>query len=243
MRPIIFKSALPMLFLPLITLHVQENMPKPVDSSEVKNMLILGDSHLKGYFGEFFHRRLHESGRYNIMSIAIGGAGSKNFVLRLANICCGYKVRMTNAADSLGEKQDVPVLERAEQPTTGHILKEYDGYLGKILEQWKPEIVVIALGSNYINAHQALVDTIRNYNSHVPVVWVGPFNRVNVENRYAAINKVIHDNSYAFLVRSDDIVGSDTITSAHYTGKTAKRWANTVVDRMLPILDEHFSTD
>lgn len=215
--------------------------PTPVSGS--KNLLILGDSHLKGYFGEFLHHKLHDYGRYNILSVGIGGAGSKNFVIALQNKCCGYKVRVSTAGEVISDK-GIRVLERMEKPTSGVILKDYAGSLDTLLARWKPDAVVIALGSNYINAHQELIDHLEKYQPNIPFVWVGPFKRKNVEVRYQAITRVMKDNPQGFLVRSDDIVGHDTLSSAHFVGKTAQKWAYTVAERMVPYLDKKlFSTN
>lgn len=203
---------------------------------EVKRLLILGDSHLKGWFGEYLHLRLHETGKYNIMSIGIGGAGSKNFVLPLQNKCCGYKIRISDAEEVIKDK--VRVLERAESSTSGYIAKDYSGSLDSILFKWQPDAVIIALGSNYVNAHQDLINILVAYKPEIPYVWVGPFLRKNIAVRYQAIDKVMKDNPWGYLVRSDDIVGHDTLSSAHFVGKTARHWANTVVDRMEPYLDK-----
>lgn len=206
----------------------------------IKNVLVLGDSHLKGYFGEYFHKKLHETGKYDILSIAIGGAGTKNFVLPLQNTCCGYKVRLTCAGDPLPEKGMMPALEKAELSTSGLILKRYGSKLSTVLQMWKPDVLIIALGSNYINAHQDLLSLIQQYDADMPIVWVGPFKRKNVSYRYTAIQKAIDGNGQCFLVRSDDIVGHDTLSSAHFVGKTAQKWAYTVIERFEPYLDSRF---
>lgn len=221
------------LFLTIFQVQLWSNN-KPVEF-ETKRLLILGDSHLKGWFGEYLHIGLHNTGKFDIMSIGIGGAGSKNFVLPLQNRCCGYKIRISNAGEVITDK--VRVIERAEQPTQGYIAKDYSGRLDSLLFKWKPDAVVIALGSNYINAHQDLINILKTYKSDIPFVWVGPFLRKNVAVRYQAIEKVMKDNPWGLLVRSDDIVGNDTLSSAHYVGKTARYWANTVVERMEPYLD------
>ena len=204
---------------------------------EKKSLLVLGDSHMKGYFGEFFHKRLHNEGKYFILSIGIGGAGTKTFVSNLKNTCCGYRVRYTSPDRKIGEKEWIPVLESAEAPTNANILKVYGSYLISVLKLFKPDVVIIALGSNYYNAHQELLNIIDTYKPSLPFVWVGPFNRLNVDVRYRAIERALENKPNGILVRSDDIVGNDTLAHAHYVGKTARYWAYTVVERMKPFLD------
>jgi hypothetical protein len=56
--------------------------------------------------------------------------------------------------------------------------------------------------------------------------------RSNIEMRLYAINQLIKKYPEINFVPSEDIIGHDTITSAHYAGKPAKRWADEVIKRM-----------
>lgn len=219
-------------------IHYEETVRK--EKTVVKKLLILGDSHLLGSFGEYLHRNLHESGKYDIMSISIGGAGSRNFINRLLNQCCGYKIRLTTVGQKIPEDQKLPVTESASVMTEGYIVQQYNGYLKDVLSGWKPDGVLIALGSNNVNAHRELVDIIEAYDSLAPLVWIGPFKRADIESRYRAIEKVMNATPQGLLVRSDDILGNDTITMGHFYGKVAKNWALKVIERMQGFLDQRF---
>lgn len=208
-----------------------------------KNILILGDSHMMGYFGEFFHRKLHETGKYDILSIAIGGAGSKHYTMRMTNFCCGYKVRMTCSTDQICQQCIIPIVEMAHVATQKPILPNVGSKLIQVLRYWRPDAVIIALGSNFTNAHQELLTILYVFNPKMPYVWVGPFKRMNVAMRYQAIEKGMAANPNGFLVRSDDIVGHDTLTTAHFTGNTAKKWAFEVVNRLEPFLQQKLFSD
>jgi len=206
----------------------------------VKNVLILGDSHFVGHFGEYVHKNLHETNKYDIFSVAISGAGSKHFTLTLKNFCCGYKIRYSCAGETSidDKKSSVLILEKSSSGTNGLIGKTWKGKLAEMMKYWMPDIVVFSLGSNNVNSHQALVDIIRAYQPAIPIIWIGPFKRKGNADRYKLIEKTIKENENIHLVRSDDILGHDTITMAHYYGKTAQKWANKVTDRMSPILEE-----
>lgn len=220
------------IFMALSILHVAYS------EGENKSILVLGDSHMKGYFGEYFHKKLHSEGRYFILNIAIGGAGTKTFTHdQLRSTCCGYRVRYTCPESKLKEKDWIPVLESSEDADDRTICKVYGSTLLMVLKKFKPDVVIIALGSNYYNAHSELLRILELYKVDIPFVWVGPYNRVNVDMRYSAIENVMQNRSNGLLVRSDDILGSDTLTQKHFVGKTAKYWANTVVERMIPFLD------
>jgi hypothetical protein len=206
--------------------------------TEPKSILVLGDSHMKGYFGEFFHKKLHSEGRFFILNIAIGGAGTKTFTHeQLRSTCCGYRVRYTCPESKLKEKEWIPVLESSEDSEDRLICRIYGSTLSLLLQKFKPDLVVIALGSNFYNAHKELLRIIEGYKLNLPFVWVGPYNRVNADLRYDAIYNAMASRNNGILVRSDDILGADTLTQKHFVGKTAKFWAHTVVDRMMPFID------
>ena len=205
-------------------------------SFAIKNLLILGDSHFVGHFGEYVHKNLHETDKYDILSIAISGAGSKHFTMTLKNFCCGYKIRQSCAGKGDGSKSEVIILEKSSSGTNGIIGKNWKGKLPAMISFWMPDIVIFSLGSNNVNSHQALIDIVRSYHYTIPIIWIGPFKRKGNSERYRLIERTVNENENVHLVRSDDILGHDTITMAHYYGKTALKWANKVTERMKPIL-------
>lgn len=203
----------------------------------IQNILILGDSHFVGHFGEYVHTNLHEMERYDILSVAISGAGTKHFTLTLKNFCCGYKIRQSCAGIlPENEKSPIHIIEKSGTGTNGIVGKIWKGHTDELLNYWKPDIIVFSLGSNNVNAHQDLVDIVRTYKADIPIIWIGPFKRKGNSERYRLIEKTVDANTDIHLVRSDDILGHDTITMAHFYGKTAKNWANKVTERMKPIL-------
>ncbi|MBC8043085.1 MAG: hypothetical protein IAF08_06540 [Rhizobacter sp.] len=221
-------------------------LPQPAQPqtppAPAKRLLILGDSHLMGDFGEFLHRRLHESGKYDVLSIAICGAGSYQFAHPFENDICGYKIRESKAGEVL-IKNKVRVLEISRTKSKGAIGKDYGGSTAAVLQKWKPDAVIVSLGANFINAHQPLVDILKGYNPAMRFVWVSPFLRENFAARLQAIKKVIKDNPHGVLVRSDDIMGSDTLSGPnHFTGSDAKVWANKIAQRAGTHLDTFFDT-
>lgn len=202
-----------------------------------QNVLILGDSHLVGHFGEYFHRQLHETKQYDILSIAIGGAGSKHFVLPLRNYCCGYKIRLTCRGDSLSARSPVPTVEKAVTLTQELIGKKWSGSLAQIITYWQPDIAIIALGSNYVNAHRELISLFTNYSSSLPIIWIGPYKRKNLDIRIKAIEQALVPVENSLFIRSDYFIGHDSITSYHFYGKKAKNWAKHAMQQSSVFLD------
>ena len=201
----------------------------------IRQMLILGDSHLNGQFGEFLQKKLHESKAFDIYSIAIGGAGSRHFTMTMRNHCCGFRIRESCYGETYTSKDLIRTLEKASTGTNEIVGKAFKGQLKNVLAYLRPDVVVIALGNNYVNDHQTLVNMIKAQSPDTRIIWVGPMLRMNLGERMTAINQVVKKNSL-FLVRSDDILGSDTLTSGHFYGTTAKNWAYKVAERMKPAL-------
>jgi hypothetical protein len=211
--------------------------------NSVKSILIIGDSHLKGHFGEFLQKKLNASAKYDVLSIAIGGAGSKTFVGNLDNKCCGYRVRESCAGSTVEEKAKIPVLERAEKPTTKPILHNWGGTLPSLLNNWKPDAIIIVLGSNWINAHTELVAAIKKYKTSVPFIWVGPFSKAKSESRYVEITKAMKNEPSGLLIHADEILPAEKQHLTHFAGKTAQKLAEGVVEKFQPFLDLNLKND
>ena len=205
----------------------QQSIAQP----RIQQMLILGDSHLNGEFGEYLHKKLQSTKKYDIYSIAIGGAGSRHFTMTMRNHCCGYKIRESCYGEEYLPKQKVRTIESFPSGNNEMVGKEFNGQLKNVLSYVRPDIVVIALGNNYVNDHQTLVNMIKAQSKDIQIVWVGPLLRSNMEPRMAAIEQVVKKNNL-FFVRSDDILGSDTLSSGHFYGKVAQNWAYKIAERM-----------
>jgi hypothetical protein len=230
-------------FILLLTAHLTHaSVNNPGSSSQgmdsviyVRRIMIIGDSHLMGYFGESLQLTLHAAGHYDILSIAIGGAGSRNFTMTMRNNCCGYKIRESFYDETFDKKNRIRTLEACNYLSGEIVGKIYKGQLSSVLHQFDPHIVIIALGHNYINDHQNLINIFFNYSKTMNIVWVGPFLNRGISQQMYAINKVVQQNNL-FLVRSDDIIGSDTASCAHYYGRAVDKWTAKVVDRMAPVI-------
>lgn len=223
-------------FLPLILLVFLTKQSFSQDSLTTPKMLILGDSHLVGDFGEYLHRQMYRLDKFDITSIAIGGAGTVHFTMTMKNFCCGYKIRVSNKGEIVSDKSKFRLLEKQGVYTNEIVYKEYEGKLSKYLEINSPNIIILALGSNYVNAHYDLVDIIKKSSPDTKIIWVGPFLRENFQARIDPIVKVTGKYKIP-LVRSDDIVGNDTLRTAHFYGRTASNWASKVSERLKPYLN------
>lgn len=208
----------------------------------IKSILVLGDSYLKGHFGAFLQKEIHECGKYDVLSIAIGGAGSKTFLPPMKNKCCGYRVRQTCAGDTLVKTKKItevkiPILERAEKPTSGLVMSQYGGNLLSIMNIYKPDAVILVLGTNRINAHKELLDIIKSHDNYMPIIWVGPFNKNNSVSRYTLIKSALKNQSGCFLVKSDSIVNKLGLKPTHFYGTEAKKLAKAVYKQFEPFLN------
>jgi uncharacterized protein (TIGR02145 family) len=204
----------------------------------LRRVLILGDSHMLGKFSEHLHNNLHQTDNFDIMSIAIGGAGTRNYTKQMKNNCCSYVIRRSQ---NTNKQYIAPEIHRIEsgRGKTGEIVgKSFDGHLENVLSYFNPNIVIIALGNNVLNEHETLVNLIKSNNEKTQIIWLGPILKVNTSRQLGGINEVI-ENYDIELIRSDDIVGYPHVRSIHFTGKTLEVWAETVVQRMLPHIEHN----
>jgi len=201
-----------------------------------QNALILGDSHLVGDFGENLHKEIHNLKMFDVLSIAIGGAGSYHFVQPLKNFCCGYKVRESCINEVFGKNQKIRIIEAVPDGEKKNILKGFSSSTGKILEAYRPSHIFIVLGSNYINAHQELIQLIRNHTPSAKIYWIAPFNRLGFDKRIRLIEYVTKNESNTYVIRTDDAFGNDTIKTYHYCCQMSKNWASLVMERIRPKL-------
>lgn len=205
--------------------------PRPIP------LMILGDSHMVGYWGEYFHRKLHETGRFNILNLAIGGAGSRHFIQKkLTNHCCGYKIRRTWVGDVFEAEDHVRRIEMSAVGDKSGVGAEWNYRLDSMVAYWQPEIVLIALGSNRIDAHEDLIELIRGACPKARIVWLSPFNRMGFEVRLNSIERCIKGKSYCTLVRMDDLAGHDTLLTFHLGSYSARKVGLKSAERVLPLL-------
>ncbi|MDD2346610.1 MAG: hypothetical protein PHY85_10780 [Bacteroidales bacterium] len=206
-------------------------------TSRVPRILMLGDSHLMGPFGEHLQRAIHNTKKFDILSISISGAGSKTYTYKMTNNCCGYAIRESLHDEIIPPNKKIRYLEYNSYQSDDIVSKKHNGRLSNVLSEIQPDIVLIALGSNLVNDHQGLIDIIRKNSQNSEIVWVGPMRRSGLGNRIKAIQNAVDKNDIYF-VRSDDVVGHDTITTTHFYGKESRLWANTIFTRIKPLLDK-----
>ena len=202
------------------------------------HILMLGDSHMVGYFGEHLQRYLHQKGRFHILSVAIGGAGSYTFTKPvLTNTCCGYRIRRTWADDSIGYNSPVRMVAgtlKADQKPLG---STWNKNLDSLLNYWQPDLVVIELGNNRIDNHLGLIQKIRKYRPHSAIFWVSPFLRSGLLSRVSGIQKVLYQVPNALMVPAWDLAGHDTLGSFHMPSAKARKASERLAARICDSLN------
>jgi len=220
----------------LLLVYLQAATPQTPE-----RLLILGDSHMVGHFGEHLHKGLHALRRFEVMSVGIGGAGSIHYTLPMKNFCCGYKIRHTKTGDSILPTQPVPRIEHSQIQTGEIVGKAWNGKLDSLLIDYSPDVVLIALGSNYANNHSKLIEIIQKRAPSAQIIWVGPFNRSNLGPRLTAIRKANPDGSRFTFLPTHDLAGHDTLASFHLTSYSAKKVVDKLIPRLLGAVDSLFT--
>lgn len=140
-------------------------------------ILVIGDSNLVGSFGDSLHKEMASWKEADVISIAIGGGNASYYNRTMKNVCCGFKVRSSSKNSTA-----VSAISSSGKKTSAVILPEYNGNLFALIDQKKPTMIVIALGSNAdSNAnHNTLVNKINKYNPDLPIYWIGPPDASNI---------------------------------------------------------------
>ena len=210
--------------------------------TSINSILIIGDSYLKGHFGAFLQKEIHDSSSYDVLSIAIGGAGSKTFLPPMKNSCCGYRVRQSNVNIDLVKTKkitevEIPILEKAEKPTNSIVMGQYGGNLLTIMNVYEPLSVILVLGTNNLNAHEELLALIKSYDNNIPIVWIGPFDKKTSTGRYNLIKEALKNQSNCMLVQSDAVVKKLGLTPTHFYDTDAKKLAKAIFVQFKPFLE------
>ncbi|MBW7935952.1 MAG: hypothetical protein H3C71_02005, partial [Flavobacteriales bacterium] len=95
------------------------------------------------------------------------------------------------------------------------------------------------MGSNYENAHKKLISILYLYDTQLFYVWVGLSNEMD-RMRYKAIEDALDKDGQGVLIRSDDILGDGMLTTVHFYGNSAKKWANEIFNRFETVMDQRF---
>jgi hypothetical protein len=202
-------------------------------NSKPMHVLMLGDSHMVGYFGEHLQRYLHQKGSFHILSVAIGGAGSYTFTSPvLTNSCCGFRIRRTWADDSIGYHSPIRIVSGSLKVDQKPIGSTWSRNLDSLLNYWQPDLLVIELGNNRIDNHLGLIQKIRKYRPYSPIFWVSPFLRSGLIARVSGIQKVLLKDPNARLIPAWDLAGHDTLSSFHMPSAKARKASERLAARI-----------
>jgi hypothetical protein len=193
-------------------------------------ILLLGDSHLMGEYGIHLVEELSRFG--HVLSIAIGGAGSRDFSRgRLWDVCCGYDIREKGRFDLAVRK--VELGRRRFQIAYA----KYNGFLTALLYDYRPTAIVLHLGNNQSDEHQALLDELRRI-TLAPVFWIGVIDCDGSRSVNRRIRDVVARNPNVFYVPNDDLsyLKINRKCDYHFAGDLARRWATENATRILGVL-------
>lgn len=101
------------------------------------------------------------------------------------------------------------------------------------------DVVIVALESNYMNAHKKLISILHLYNTQMGKL----FKRNGSEMRYKAIEDALDEDGQGVLIWSDDILGDDTLTTVHFYGNPAKKWANEIFNPFEAVMHQRFDDE
>jgi hypothetical protein len=193
-------------------------------------ILVLGDSHMMGEYGLHLMEELSRFGQ--VLSIAVGGAGSRDFSRgRIWDVCCGYDIRKKSRFD--------PAVRKVELGRRRFQLAyaRYNGSLTAILYEYRPTAIVLHLGNNQSDEHQTLLDELRRV-TFAPVFWVGVIQCDGSRSVNRRIQAAVVRNPNVFYVPNDDLTYLKIRKKCdyHFGGELARRWATENATRILGAL-------
>lgn len=211
------------------TTPVTEPTPSVASATERKpTILILGDSHAFGPFGRTLHELLATVGDRVVFEAACG-ATTEMFLFPYPESVCGYRVHETRN----GETPPRQVV------STWHLSKIHN--LDWMLKHYEPEVVVVALGTNYPRA--PVPDATQSFMKALckqkcpRVFWIGPPAFGKEAGFY--ISKTIKETletswKGAVFIDSTKLNAEKplNIKKPHFGDEEAKRWAHHAFTRI-----------
>lgn len=197
---------------------VSQQSPSP-GGGQVKSgskVLVIGDSHTAGAFGDELDRLLRAKGA-NVHTVGSSGATADNFITGKGTTV-GYADHKANGQTEKTASHATPKLE-------------------DLINQDKPDTIIVNLGANFRGAGPAgikkQVDEIGEIAKRhgIKITWVGPPTTRQDESNRSSLQKFDEDMKaavapYGSYVSSAPFTpkysGGDGI---HYSGDAAKQWA------------------
>ncbi len=186
-----------------------------------KKILVIGDSHTVGYFGEKLHSLLLKLPHTEIVTLAICGSNPIHWLK--------------------GRKLDICDRERRGTDIDAPLPASFVPHLATILKEEKPHITIIAHGTNYVgyppySIHKYSLATINlillNQSS---CFWVGPPDAYAIEQSLLEqTSQLIQDagsgNCQFFNSLEVTSYPPDLNDGVHYSLDLAHQWAKKVFD-------------
>ena len=199
------------------------------------DVLVLGDSHMYGKFGQTLHEEISRKIKGNVLSIASCPAAPKTYTEKTIKAVCGLKVRQSFYSH---QKFTTPpkVIKKG--------VKTKIRNLGYYLNRLRPAVVVVALGTNMGNLSSSRIakstrDFIRYVRAHKPspkIVWIGPPNYRGSIRIAQAIKESLLPLGIEFIDGRDFNIRSPLPRSnPHFGPRRASQWARFTVGRLAQI--------
>lgn len=194
--------------------------------THVPAILLLGDSHTYGQFGQRLHERLAALGTHAVYSQAAGGATTETYLEAQPEATVGYRMRESARGEVVPRE-------------TAHGLRGPLGSLDALLAKHDPEIVVVALGTNRPRA--PVTESSETFLQRIlrarvrRVFWIGPpavgadRSEALVASLKAAIGKF---PSATFIDSTSFNATTLPPDNPHFGPNDARRWADVSFTRM-----------
>lgn len=195
--------------------------------ARVPTILVLGDSHTYGQFGQRLHERLAAEGTHAVVSQAAGGATTETYLEEKPEALVGYRMRESARGEHVPRE-------------TAHGLRGPLVPLDALLAKHDPDIVVVALGTNrprapVTDSGEALLKRLVRERGR-SVLWVGPpaIGADRSEALVASLRAAVGRFASASFIDSTRFNAGAPLPpdNPHFGPNDARRWADVVFAQM-----------
>ncbi|MBL7665084.1 MAG: SGNH/GDSL hydrolase family protein [Bacteriovoracaceae bacterium] len=194
-------------------------------------ILIIGDSHTAGYFGQALDSLFKADEQYQIATYGVGGAIGR-YYFQGTYSKWGYYFS--------------PLFGKIEQGDNA-----YTPLLSELINHIKPDLIIVALGMNYLNYDQMwakadLQKLERTVKAEAKIIWVGPpnaneKNKKNIEKIYQLLNQSLAPNTLLIDSRLySEYPNTGKLDGIHYWGAAGKleagKWAQSIYNLTKQVL-------
>lgn len=216
----------------------KNNTPSPTLSSpnpQEERILILGDSHATGAFGQSLHQHLANLMRYHVYSYALCAATFETFLQPTPRTHCGHMERSSHP-----KSREVALV--VNKPYPNHSVANT---LDEHLTRFEPTVVVAEIGMNMgLLSEKELALALQHFITYLETkgikkfVLIGPPTYYQANHIEAGFKLGLASSPFGDYISSLDFNRNFPVSAKllHLPESRARKWGTFAFERLLPLL-------